>query len=1241
MKRDTKGKFVPNWESEAKQQVCITLTATAQNFLEAEAQRQGISRSEVIEHFARRLEGGSEQSQTQNITAPVGDGNGEVNSGEAVLHQAEQKITDILESISDAFVAFDRGWHYTYVNHAATQLLQKTPEELLGKHVWNDVFPSLVGELPYHKLNQAMTEQIPVSWQEWGEPIGCWLEVNAYPSAEGIAVYFRDITERKQAEQEIQALNQALEERVTELQTLLDVIPVGIAIAEDPACQVVRVNSFFQRLLGVTAIDNVAAGNQNPAPISFKHFHSGIELSAEELPMQVAAATGKEICNSEIQIIHSDGNTFDLIGHATPLFTEQGTVRGCVGVFMDITERKRAEVELQESEERYRRLFEHNPQPMWIFDAETLAFLAVNEAAIEHYGYSKDEFLAMTLCDIRPPEDIPALLTALDNKPPIGLNDTGTWRHLKKDGTLIDVRITSHPETFLGRKAWLVLVKDVTEQIRAETALRQSEEKYRSIVQTANEGIWLIDAQAQTLYCNDRMAEMLGYTPTELLEQTVLECCFPDDIPSAHQRIQSNLIDGNKEQFDFRFRCKDGNELLVLACTSPLVDGQGAIVGALGMFTDVTARKKAEAALQESEEKLRMATESANLGMWYWDGATDTLIWTDVARAMFGIPDDTEMTMKVFVETIHPDDLPFIQNVMSDLEVGRQHPEIEYRIRWADGTVRWILARGNSSYTADGTLASTQGVLMDITDRKQAEESLRQSEERLRLALLVGKAGIWDWDIPKNRVTWSEQIYKFHGLTPGKFGGRVEDFAQLIHPDDQAHVSAAIRQTLEQKTAYEIEFRAIQPDETVRWLSTSGGVVVNAQGEPIRMLGATRDITERKAIDEERERLLLSEQRARTEAESANRIKDEFLAVLSHELRSPLNPILGWARLLQTQQFDEERRIHALETIERNAKLQTQLIDDLLDVSRILRGKLTLNVRAVNLVTVIESALETVRLAAEAKQIEIQSYMLLKDGKISGDAARLQQIVWNLVSNAVKFTPNHGQIEVRLERIGNNARIQVKDTGKGITPSFLPYVFDYFRQEDGKTTRKFGGLGLGLAIVRHLTELHGGTVHAESLGEAQGATFTVKLPLLCTPTSCEDMANTSLNADLSQLKIIVVDDDEDMRELAQFILEQQGAQVVTVASAAEVLLLFDRQPPDLLISDIGMPEIDGYMLMQQIRQRSPERGGMVPAIALTAYAGEYDQQKAIRSGFQKHISKPVEPEALISAIADLKNSFEC
>lgn len=388
-----------------------------------------------------------------------------------------------------------------------------------------------------------------------------------------------------------------------------------------------------------------------------------------------------------------------------------------------------------------------------------------------------------------------------------------------------------------------------------------------------------------------------------------------------------------------------------------------------------------------------------------------------------------------------------------------------------------------------------------------------------------------------------------------------------------------------------------------------------------------------------RAQLYEAERKARAEAEQANRVKDEFLAVLSHELRSPLNPILGWTRILRTQQLQPEKVDQALATVERNAKLQAQLIEDLLDISRTLQGKLSLDIAPVNLKTVIQGAIETVQLAASAKSIQIKTQLQESLGLVLGDANRLQQVLWNLLSNAVKFTPNQGQITIQLEESDRQVQIQVIDNGTGIHPDFLPHVFEYFRQADSSTTRQFGGLGLGLAIAHQIMELHGGTLRAESPGEGLGATFTVCLPLTTVGLENTTVPNPPAPfVDLTGLQVLVVDDEVDMRHLAEFMLEQQGARVTAVGSAAEAMAAISQSIPDVLLCDIGMPEMSGYALMQHIRGRSPEEGGMIPAIALTAYAGEYDRHQAIAAGFQRHISKPVEPEELIKAIAQVANS---
>ncbi len=400
------------------------------------------------------------------------------------------------------------------------------------------------------------------------------------------------------------------------------------------------------------------------------------------------------------------------------------------------------------------------------------------------------------------------------------------------------------------------------------------------------------------------------------------------------------------------------------------------------------------------------------------------------------------------------------------------------------------------------------------------QEYLRQSEEWLKLALDAGQAGVWDWDIANNAIVWSERIYEFHGLPPWTFNGGVEEFTELIHPEDRELLNTVVQSAITSQSNYKLEFRALHPDGTVRWLATQGKALYDENNQPMRMLGVTIDITDRKLIERDREQLLQSEQMARAESEAANRLKDEFLSVVSHEIRTPLNAILGWANLLRTRKLDEATSTRGLEIIERNAKVQTQIVADLLDVSRIIRGQLQLNVQRVDLVPIIESSIDIVRAAADAKNIQIQTTFDVSAPQVRADPTRLKQIVWNLLTNAMKFTPQGGRVEINvslhrqlltetaIETSADSAltpqqsasmlveylQIRVSDTGIGISPEFLPYVFDRFRQADSSITRTYSGLGLGLAIVRHLVELHGGTVAATSSGEGLGSTFTVRLP---------------------------------------------------------------------------------------------------------------------------------------------------
>jgi len=489
--------------------------------------------------------------------------------------------------------------------------------------------------------------------------------------------------------------------------------------------------------------------------------------------------------------------------------------------------------------------------------------------------------------------------------------------------------------------------------------------------------------------------------------------------------------------------------------------------------------------------------------------------------------------------------------------------------------------------------------------------------------------------------SWNAGAERMFGYTAEEMIGRsVTVLFPPDRPDEEAGILARLRRG-----------ERVDHFETVRRTRDGRLIDVSVTISPIRdasgrIVGASkvaRDITERRRGEVERDRLLAAERSARAMAEHHSRMKDEFLATLGHELRTPLNAILGWAHLIRKKTEPGADIEQGLTVIERNARLQAQLIEDLLDMSRIIAGKLRLDVQPVDVPAVVLAALEAVRPAADAKGVRIQEKIDPHGGTVSGDPNRLQQVVWNLLSNAVKFTPRGGRVAVSVEPTESHVRITVSDTGEGIDPAFLPLVFDRFRQADASTTRQHGGLGLGLAIVRHLVELHGGTVEAVSEGKGRGAVFAVNLPLRATTggralqSGPAEGTGGPARVSLAGLTVMVVDDEADSCELLRRVLAEAGASVCVAGSVSDAVAAFDGCRPDVIVSDIGMPGEDGYALLRKIRARSSAAGGRTPAIALTAFARPEDRRQALLTGFQMHVSKPVEPAELIAAIASVTN----
>ena len=544
----------------------------------------------------------------------------------------------------------------------------------------------------------------------------------------------------------------------------------------------------------------------------------------------------------------------------------------------------------------------------------------------------------------------------------------------------------------------------------------------------------------------------------------------------------------------------------------------------------------------------------------------------------------------------------------------------------------------------------------DIARRIRTEQALRRSEEQLRNErewLRVTLISIGDAVIATDAdgcVTFMNPIAEtLTGWSEAESRGKsLNEVFQIVNEMTQQPVDTPVARVLREGVVVGLanHTELISRSGTHVPIDDTAATIQDASGKILGVVLVFHDITGRRRAERERSEILAAERKARREAETANRLKDEFLATVSHELRTPLNAILGWATVLRDKGSDPTKLGRGLETIERNAKAQAKLIDDVLDVSRIISGKLRLNLKRVDVAPIILAALDAVRPAAETKRIHVEVSLDSEAGVIVGDADRIQQILWNLLSNAVKFTPSDGRVEVEVERTDSGVAIKVADSGRGIPANFLPHVFERFRQEDSSTTRIYGGLGLGLAIVRHLVELHGGTVNAESPGEGKGATFTVSLPVQARVES-EELGSAQSgrrepaaprSTTLAGLRVLVVDDEADARELVALVLEHAGAEVKVAASAEEALESIAAQQPDVLVSDLAMPRIDGYDLIQRVRGLTPERGGRIPAVALTAYARAEDARRVFLAGFQVHVPKPVEAEALIEAVGHLRSA---
>jgi PAS domain S-box-containing protein len=887
----------------------------------------------------------------------------------------------LVEASVDGILAFDREFRYTAWNRAMECMSGLTREQVLGKCAF-DLFPFLKesGDDQYFytalegKNVVAENRQYAVPqtgrkgfFEGYYSPL-----YGAGGEVVGVVAIIRDITEHKRSEE----LAYEAHQRLT-----LHVENTPLAVIEwDKEFRVSRWSLSAERIFGWKADEVLGKRVSDWEFVYDEDVEAVYEVGYRQRHGNERHGVSRN------RNYRKDGSILDCEWHNSVLYDNSGKLESVLSLVLDVSARKQIERALRESEEQYRLLFESNPHPMWVYDLETLQFLAVNDATVHHYGFSREEFLSMSLKDIRPPEEVQKLSDYLRDST-TDFDPAGSWRHCKKDGTIIDVEITAHRLEFAGRQAEVVLANDITQRKVAEKALRESEDRYRDLVDNSHELMCTHDLDGRIISVNPWAARVLGYKQEHLVGLNVRDGLLP-----------------------------------------------------------------------------------------------------------------------------------------------------EYRERFED----YMLAIKTDGFA--------QGVM------------------KVRTA--SGETKLWEY---------------------------------------------------------------------YNTLRTEGVET------PI-VRGMAHDVTERR-------KALAREKEARLEAEEANRLKDEFLSTLSHELRTPLTAIIGWSSLLLKGEVDPDKQPHALKTIARNAKSQGQLIGDLLDVSRIITGKLHLEFNPSQLQPVIEAALESIRPTAEAKGVRFKALFEPRVGLVSGDPDRLQQVVWNLLSNAVKFTPGGGVVQVTCQRVDSQVEIIVSDSGEGIKPEFLPHVFERFRQADGSTTRAHGGLGLGLAIVRHLVELHGGSVRAESAGYGKGATFIVRLPLLLTqerqtvterppvglpvPEEIEFLEGSSV---LKGLRVLIVDDEADARELFTTMLRRSGADVRAAGSAGEALDYLESWKPSVMVADIGMEGEDGYVLISKVRSLPKEKGGLTPALALTAYARTEDRLRALAAGYQIHLAKPVDRAELAAVVGSLADA---
>ena len=1160
-------------------------------------------------------------------------------------------IDSLLEASPLGICFLDREMRFIRINQVLAELNGLPAEQHLGED-FRELFPESAVQFAPIIKQVLETDQpvlnVEISGESQGKPgyFGHWL-ANYYPvknergEISGAGIILADISAAKQTEL-------ALTESEMRFRSVVESNMIGIGFW-DANGEVTGANDALLEMIGYTREDLVSG------QISW------VELTPPEYA-ELDCAALKQVAESgscapfEKEYIRSDGSRFPILVGAGNLqgYTDKGSF-----FVLDITDRKLAQNQNRENETRIRRQLAeidlvYNTTPVGLSFVDTnLRYIRINKCLAEINGRSIADHIGRTVREAIPEiADMvePIYRQVLVTQTPV-IDLEVKAETLQQPGVVRDWQVSFYPVsdesgTLLGVSS---VVAEITDRNQAKRVIQQSEAIFRRLLESNIFGVAIGDFSGRIAYANDSLLKMVGYTRSEQLSgQMRWDRMTPPEYLHLDAQAAQELRDrGVATPFKKEYIRKDGSRVPILMGGTILCPDDRAPETIVAFYIDLTEISRVEAELKNNQERLQIAQQAGKIGTFEWNVQTGEVACTPELVALYGLPIGGLDTYQNWLEMLHPDDRAVTEQQVQAAVASGEELNIEFRICRPDKSVGWITCMAKVFQDDRGLPLRMIGVNVDISDRKQAEEARSQINQTLEALIRACPLAITVLDADNGTVKmWNPAAERIFGWSESEVVGQ---FVPSIPPDKREEFMANLQGIR--------AGNAIAGMETQRQRKDGSSINIGLWATPVRdgkgninCMSIVADISDRKQVEAERAQLLDREQAARAEAEAINRLKDEFLATLSHELRTPLNAILGWAQILRRGKYTEASLANGLEAIERQSRVQVQLVEDLLDVSRIIQGKLALKPGWFDMVKTIEVALNSVNFVAEAKPVTVSSEFDPAVGLMWGDTQRLQQVVSNLLTNAVKFTPAGGSVRLQLSAVAvtdspspNHLQIIVSDTGKGISAEFLPYVFDRFRQADGSITRADSGLGLGLAIVRHLVKLHRGTVTAESPGEGLGATFTVMLPLKQRRNKQSQLRGERKipqmrQAILAGLKVLVVDDEPDNREFLVAAIEQLGATATAAASAAEAIAILQQSPPNILVSDIGMPVEDGYSLIRKVRSSELGTAKRLPAVALTAYASEQDRDRAIAAGYDEHLAKPINSALFAAVLARLKNS---